>query len=278
MKNLVALLAAPSARASEGPNVGDRMSFRYLAILALLLSAPAAFAQDSAAARVADGDRAYDQLEVATALAEYEAAVAADSMHYEALWKASRSAVDLAEYETDADKKRALFEQAEGLARRAVAADSNDAEGHFAMARALGRVALTKGARERVKYGVQVRVSALRALELHPDHPGALHVLGRWNAEVMRLSGITRFFARNLLGGKILGEASWANARQYMERAVEVDPDRLVHRLGLAEIYLDIDEDEKAREQLTRVIDGTVRDFNDPHYQREAATRLSNLK
>jgi tetratricopeptide (TPR) repeat protein len=255
------------------------MRFRYLAAVALLAVAPApVVAQESAAALVAAGDSAYDALQVAPALVRYEAAIAADSLHYEALWKAARSAVDLAEYEGDAGKKQALFEQSERLARRAVEVNPNDAEGHFAMARALGRVALTKGARDRVKYGTQVRASALRALELHPDHPGALHVLGRWNAEVMRLSGFTRFFARNLLGGKVLGEASWANARQHMERAVEVDPDRLVHHLGLAEIYLDIDEDEKAREQLTLVVDGPVRDFNDPHYKREAAALLEKLK
>ena len=255
------------------------MSFRYLTVAALLASTPAAVvAQDSADDRVAAGDSAYDALQVAPALAEYEAAVETDSMHYAALWKASRSAVDLAEYETDAAKKQALFEQAERLARRAVEVNPDDAEGHFSMARALGRVALTKGARDRVKYGTQVRASALRALELRPDHPGALHVLGRWNAEVMRLSGFTRFFARNLLGGKALGEASWASAREHMERAVEVDPDRLVHHLGLAEIYLDLDEDEKAREQLQLVIDGPVRDFNDPHYKREAAALLEKLK
>jgi FimV-like protein len=253
------------------------MRFRYLAMTALLASAPAAGSAQDSAEMVASGDRAYAALEVDTALVRYEAAITEDSAEYEALWKAARSAVDLAEYEDDAATKQALFERAERLARRAVEVNPNDAEGHFAMARAVGRVALTKGARDRVKYGAQVRASALRALELSPEHPGALHVLGRWNAEVMRLSGFTRFFARNLLGGKVLGEASWDNARQHMERAVEVDPNRLVHRLGLAEIYLDLDEDEKAREQLRQVVDGPVRDYNDPHYKREAAALLEKI-
>lgn len=254
------------------------MRFRYLAAAALLLGAPAAVFAQSADMLVAAADSAYDTLDVATALEKYEAAVAADSAHYAALWKAARSAVDLAEYEPDEDKKRSLFELAERLARRAVAIEPDDAEGHFSMARALGRVALTKGARDRVKYGTQVRASALRALELNPNHPGAMHVLGRWNAEVMRLSGIARFFAKNLLGGKVLGEASWENARTHMEHAVEVDPERLVHHLGLAEIYLDIDEDEKAREQLNIVINGQVRDYNDPHYKREAEALLEKLR
>lgn len=253
------------------------MKFRYLA-LALLGAAPtAAVAQQGAGALVAAGDRAYEAQQVAAALAQYESAISADSTHYEALWKASRSAVDLAEYEPDAARKQALFDQAERHARRAVAVNANDAEGHFAMARALGRVALTKGARDRVRYATQVRESALRSLELNPDHPGALHVLGRWNAEVMRLSGITRFFAKNLLGGQVFDEASWEDARRYLERAVAVDPQRLVHHLGLAEIYLDLDEDEKAREQLMLVVNGAASEFNDPHYKREAKALLEEI-
>ena len=255
------------------------MRIRYLAIASLLASAPAVVtAQDGADALVEAGDRAYESTQAAAAFAQYESALAADSMHYEALWKAARTAVDLAEYETNAQQKQALFENAERLGRRAVAANPDDAEGHFALSRALGRVALTKGARDRVRYATDVRASALRALELAPDHPGALHVLGRWNAEVMRLSGLTRFFAKNLLGGQVLDEASWGKAREYLERAVEVDPERLVHRLGLAEIYIDLDENAKAREQLTRVVEGTATEYNDPHYKREAAALLEKLR
>lgn len=262
----------------EGTNVGDRMRFRYLALAALLGTTPmAAGAQQGDEALVAAGDRAFEEQQVAAALAQFESAIAADSTHYEALWKASRSAVDLAEYEPNAGRKQALFEQAERHARRAVAVNAEDSEGHFAMARALGRVALTKGARDRVRYATQVRASALRSLELSPDHPGALHVLGRWNAEVMRLSGLTRFFAKNLLGGKVFEEASWDDAQRYLERAVAVDPQRLVHHLGLAEIYLDLEENEKALEQLTLVVNGAASDYNDPHYKREARALIEKI-
>ncbi|HUF29467.1 MAG TPA: tetratricopeptide repeat protein [Gemmatimonadaceae bacterium] len=254
------------------------MRFRHLALAALIGTMPiAAGAQQSTQASVAAGDRAYESLQVADALTQFESAIEADSSHYEALWKASRAAVDLAEYEPNAQRKQALFEQAERHARRAVAVNANDAEGHFAMARALGRVALTKGVRDRVRYATQVRASALRALELSADHPGALHVLGRWNAEVMRLSGLSRFFAKNLLGGRVFDQANWDDARRYLERAVAVDPQRLVHNLGLAEIYLDLKETGKAREQLTLVVNGTASDYNDQHYQREARALLEKI-
>ncbi|MGH7720730.1 MAG: tetratricopeptide repeat protein, partial [Gemmatimonadaceae bacterium] len=196
---------------------------------------------------------------------------------YEALWKTSRQNADLAEYEPDADKRKRMYATAEALARRAVAVNPGDAEAHFHLARALGRVALSLGVRDRIKYAGDVRTQALEALRLQPDHPGALHVLGVWNAEVMRLSGVSRWMARNFLGGSVFREASWENAERYLEKAVEVDPDRVVHSLDLAEVYLDRKQQDKAREQLQRVLDGRIVDYNDRHYKEKATRMLERL-
>ena len=257
------------------------MKVRYLAFAAALAAAPAAYATaaaQSASEHVAMGDQAHDALNAAEAAKHYEAAVAADSTNYEALWKAARELVDLAEFDPNKDTRTQHYRQAEQFARRAVAANPNDAEGHFHLARAIGRVALTLGAKDRVKYGKEVRAQALEALKHDPKHPGALHVMGRWNAEIMRLSGFERFFAKNFLGGRVLGSASWGNARRYMERAVEVDPERLAHHLDLGDIYADIGERAKAREQYEIVVRGAAIDYNDPSYKRQAADRLSRLR
>jgi tetratricopeptide (TPR) repeat protein len=157
--------------------------------------------------------------------------------------------------------------------------DPGSAEAHFDLARALGRTALTMGVRDRVRYANEIREQALEALKIDANHPGALHVLGVWNAEIMRLNGFERFFARNFLGGKIFGQASWKEAVSNLERAVEVDPERLVHRLDLAEIYADIGEKAKAREQFERVVNATTRtDVNDPRYKAQAEAALKRLR
>lgn len=249
-------------------------TFLHVAALSLVAASVAAQGND----HVARGDDAYAAMRPVDALVHYEAAVAADSSGYEALWKASRSQADLAEYEPDKGKREEMYRRAERFARLAVAVKANDAEAHFHLARALGRVALSQGPKDRVKYGKAVREQALAALELDPDHPGALHVMGMWHAEVRRLPGIARFFAKSFLGGKILGSARWEEAVRLLSRAVEVDPQRLAHHLDLARIYRDIAQPEQARLHYQHVVNGTATDYNDEHYKREAAEEMKRLK
>src|SRR5579871_6748427 len=188
-----------------------------LALVAVLLPLGGARAQDTthhaspAQANIAVGDSLYAARNAPAALADYEAAIAADSMSYEALWKAARSAVDLAEFDKDEQHRIGLYKKASAYARRAVAIHPDSATPHFHLARALGREAQTYGPGTRVKYAKEVRNEALAALAIDSTNPGALHVMGAWNAEICRLSGFSRFMAKNFLGGGIFSQASWKN-------------------------------------------------------------------
>lgn len=253
------------------------MRLRTVALFALGILPSVAGAQ-TAADHIAAGDREYAALKPAAALPHYEAAIAADAKSYEALWKASRAAVDIGEMEANADARKQIYKNAEQYARRAVEANPADAEGHFHLARSLGRTALTLGKRDRVKYAGEVRAHALQALERSPKHAGALHVMGMWNAEIMRLNAIQRFAAKNLLGGKIFGEASWKEAVRYMEAAVASEPDRIVHKIDLAEIYEDVGDKAKAREQYQAIGRAAILDAKDPTYKQQAEERLKKLR
>jgi len=201
-----------------------------------------------------------------------------DTTSYAWLVKAAHDAVDRGEFDPNKDEREALFKRAEDYARRAVAANPNDAEGHFELARAIGRRALTMGARDRVKFAGVVHDEAMAALKANPKHAGALHVMGVWNAEVMRLNGFTRMIAKNLLGGKTFGEASWDNAQRYLEDAVAIEPNRITHHLDLAAVYADRDAKDKAIEQYEWIARAPVVDANDAHYKDEAASRLRDLR
>jgi tetratricopeptide (TPR) repeat protein len=227
---------------------------------------------------VARGDRENVARRPAAALQHYETAIARSPEHYDALWRASREAVDLGETEPNAAKRARLNEQATSYARRAVAANPSGADGYFQLSRALGRTALSVSARERVHYATEIRANAMRALELQPGHAGALHIMGVWNAEVMRLNGIARALAKRFLGAGVFGSASWANATRFMEQSVAADPVRLIHHLDLARVYRDTKRGGQARAAYQAALRTPVIDANDESYRRAAEAELRALK
>jgi len=253
---------------------------RLLATAAVLAfgALPASAVAQSAAEHIALGDRAHAAMDAPAALQHYEAAIKAEPKNYEALWKATREAVDVGEFNPNAAERDRSYSLAELYARRAVDANSNDAEGHFQLSRALGRKALSLGKRDQVKYAGDVRSQALEALRLDPKSAGAQHVMGMWNYNVMRLSGMTRFMAKTFLGGKVFDSANWNDAQRYMEEAVANEPDRLVHRLDLARVYAARGMTDKARAAYEATISATPTEYNDKHFQAEAATELKELK
>lgn len=253
-----------------------KLAIASLVAFAVTVPALSAGAQ-SATEWTARGNSAYDARNATEALADYDKALAADPNNYEALWRASRSQVDLAAAEPNEDRRSAMYKTAQELAARAVQVNPGGADGHFVEAEALGRMALTLGARDRVKYAGRVRDQAMECLKIEPAHPGCLHVMGVWNAEVMRLNGLTRMIARNFLGGQVFGEASWANARRYLEEAVAKEPRRIVHRLDLGKVYADMGLKSLAKTQFEAVLAGELIDYNDPRYKADAAEALKKL-
>lgn len=214
-------------------------------------------------------------LAVSSSVAYSQSAV--DTTSYQGLVTAASDAADRGEF-APPDEQKVLYQRAEQYARRAVAANPNGAEGHFELARAIGRNALTMGPRDRVKYAKEVRDEALAALKIDSTHAGAWHVLGVWNAEVMRLNGFTRLIAKRLLGGQVFDEANWDNAQRDLERAVALEPNRITHRLDLAAVYADRGDRAKAIEQYEWIARAPVVDYNDAHYKDEAARRLAALR
>ena len=98
-----------------------------------------------------------------------------------------------------------------------------------------------------------------------------------WHAEVMRVDPVSRALARAFLGADVFKLASWDEAQRLLEKAVAVDPQRLVHRLDLAAVYADRGNRAKARETYEFITRAPAREFNDDVYQRVAAERLRKL-
>ena len=250
------------------------MNMRALFVAATVLAGP--LSAQTAAEHIVMGDRDRTAMNAAGALGHYQAAIQTDPNNAEASWRAAREAIDLGEF--DDARRDSLYQLGEQYARRAVQANSANSMAHFALAKAIGRRALSMGARDRVKFAGEVRKEALEALKLDSTNAGALHIMGRWHANIMRLSGVSRFVAKNLLGGKIFNEANWKDAAMYLERAASLEPDRVVHKLELASVYADTKNPAKARETYQAAINTKPVEYNDPRYVEQARAALAALK
>jgi tetratricopeptide (TPR) repeat protein len=226
---------------------------------------------------IALGDHDYAERRAQSALDHFKQALLVEPKNYEALWKASRSEVDLAESMSKGSGQEALLDSARQHAEDAIAANPRDAEGHFSLARALGRKALSVGTMDRIKFSKIVRQEALAALALDSTHAGALHVLGMWNAEIMRVNGFARAIARTFLGAGVFSLASWDEAQRLLEKSVQVDPDRIVHHLDLGMIYADRGDKVRAAQQFDWIAKAPVREYNDELYKTQAAARQRKL-
>src|SRR5438874_8987629 len=177
-----------------------RLSFCLLAPLIC-----GSLAAQSVAQHIAEGDSA-GLMHPDVQLRHYQAALAIDSLSYEANWKAARAIADVAkQIQGNADslklRRDSLYAVGRTYAERAIRADSTQADGHYALAMVLGRLSRTKGSKERVRYAKIIYDEATRAVQINPNHNFAHHVLGAWNAEVERLGSFQRFFAKTLFGG-----------------------------------------------------------------------------
>ncbi len=254
---------------------------RLVRTIALLCSAAAVpLTAQGPADHVAMGKAANEAHDLATALLHFQAALKQDSTNYEANWRGALALLDLGDLSPDSlkeSRRDSLYALAELYAGRAVASDSMGADGHFALAAATGKVSLTLGQDARIRKAGIIRQEALRAIALNPRHDGAYHILGRWNAEIMRISGISRFVARNFLGASVFKQASWKNAVANMEKAVALDPGRIQHHLELARIYADRKREADADVQLNLVRSLPFRENTDSLLKRQGAALSRKL-
>lgn len=254
----------------------DQARLAVLLTCCCALPAPLAAQVDQITAAV----EASDVHDLVGARGHLEAALRHDPNSYDANWRLALVLIDMGKQIPDyrvSPTRDSLYALAESYAHRAVAAKPAGAQGHFALANAAGRAALSKGPKERVRRAVLVRDEALKTLELDPHHDGAWHILGRWNAEVERLPALERFLAKTFLGASVFGAASWDEAERDLRLAVQYAPTKIVHRLDLAEVLISRKEWPAAKQELDVVATLPAVDVSDTSYKRQGRDLMAKV-
>jgi tetratricopeptide (TPR) repeat protein len=237
---------------------------RFFTFLFLLVLAGSCLAEQYPA-----GDSLLDSYQYLAAINYFDSVSNADTTSCEAAWKLAMSLNLFAEL-VPKDDQLAYYERAETAAEHAIALDSTEAEGHFQLARALGKIALFKGVFKSIGLAKRVKQEAEITLELNPNHDGAYHILGRWNREVAQKPK----FLRVPMG---LGSANKDVGLEMLKKAVELRPNFIHHHLEYGISLLDKKRKDEARQQFQICLELVAHGPLDAKYQEEAKEYLAKL-
>ena len=247
--------------------------------IAAFLAGPA-LAQ-TAAGHIAEGDAAYAKFDDQAALEHYQAALKLEPANYEALWKASRAMVDIADVipATDKDvkdKQMKLYTDATALARKAVDANPNDTWGHFQLAASNGKRLLMLGKKEQIEASKQVKAEIDKAIELDPTNHLAYHALGRWHRRMAEIGGAKRFFGGIMYGS--IPKGSNVESEKNLRKAIELHPEFVNHYLELGRTLVAEKKYDEAAQSFEKAIDLPKTTSKDDVLKADAKTELDKLK
>ena len=126
---------------------------------------------------------------------------------------------------TQADNKQeAIYAQSEKYARSAIKLDSENSDGYFETARALGRLSQLRGILAALTQGLggQIKDNLDKAIRLDPQYANALVALGLWHAEIVAK------------GVAFLYGADPAKGLAAFNRAIRLEPKVIIHRVEFA--------------------------------------------
>lgn len=233
---------------------------------------------DSAKIYLTLADKYADKWDHGNAIINYLKVLEFDSANYRAEWKTGDEYCELANNlpEDQELQKETYFEKARIHSQKAIDLNPEGFKGHLKLATSVGRLALFRGGKEKIKLSKLVKAEAEKALELNPESNIANHILGCWQQNVANLSGLLKFFAKVFFGEKLKG--SNEEAVKYFERAIELDPNHIEHYLELAKTYEFMKEEELMEEPLKKILELSDVEEDDPEFKEEAEEMLKKLK
>lgn len=234
-----------------------------MAVMALVLSAGPAPAQDYLKqANDLFAQRA-DLAKAAQAAGLYEKALQADPKNEEAAWRLARVQYWIGKHQKTDDEKIAAFEKGIAAAKKAIAINPNSIGGHYWLGVSYALYGKAKGITKSLSLIDPIKEQMAAVIKLDPsyDKGGAYRVLGRL---YFKLPG--------LFGG------SNSTAIKDLKAAIKYGPDRWLNHLYLAEVYLDEGENDKAKELLNKIIAGPPEPGLEPDWAEEKARAQQLLK
>ncbi len=173
------------------------------------------------------------------------------------------------------EEKLRLGHLALDYSTRAAAVGPQDSDSQLATAITLGKMLPFLPAKEQVAASPKIKESADKALQLDPSSDTAWHVLGRWNRVLADTNSVKRALARVLYGG--LPKGSNEEAERDMKKALELNPNRLMHYIELGRIYAQMGRKDDARLYINKGLAMPDQEKDDPDTKQRGRETLAKL-
>jgi tetratricopeptide (TPR) repeat protein len=160
-------------------------------------------------------------------------------------------------------------------AERAVASSPDDCEANLSLAICLGKLTPYLGARESVEASRRIKIAAEKAVKADPKNDLAWQLLGRWHQELANIGIATRALAKVIYGG--LPAASNEEAVKCFQKAIALNPKRLLHVVELGRTYAMMGQEENARKYLKQGLAMAETDKDDPETKARARASLADV-
>ena len=161
-------------------------------------------------------------------------------------------------------------------AERAVKLAPAECDPHLSCAICLGKLTPLVGNREGIEASHKIKAEAETAAKLNPKNDFAWHLLGRWHQELAQIGGMTRALALIVYGG--LPSASYDEAVKYFQKAIVLNPNRLIHYVELGRTYALMGRKTEAKQFIERGLAMANRDQDDPGTKERGRKTLQTLE
>lgn len=245
----------------------------FSAAAALILTAGAAGPADKL---IKKGDVYYARLQPDEALRFYLPAEKLEPNNASLLVRIARQYRHLMTDATKREDKLRLGGIAVDYSRRAVALAPNDPEAQLAIAISYGKVLPLQGSREQAENSRAIKAAAEKVIELDPRNDFGWHVLGRWYFNMANVGTVKRALAQ-VAYGKLPG-ASNDEALRCFEKAIELNPTRLMHYVELGCTYAEMGRAVEARKFISKGLAMAETEKDDPETKSKGRAVLEKLR
>jgi tetratricopeptide (TPR) repeat protein len=173
------------------------------------------------------------------------------------------------------DEKLRLGRLALDYSVRAAVAGPKDCDAQLATAITLGKMLPFLPAKEQVAASPKIKESVDKALQLDPKNDTAWHILGRWNRVLADTNTMKRALAHIFYGG--LPKGSNEEAERDMKKAIELNPNRLMHYIELGRIYAQMGRKDDARQFINKGLAMPDAEKDDPETKQRGRETLEKL-